>query len=167
MGADDLTTPINPPEQAAGAVDEEENKIEDDDFMNEFAGEFGPVELSESEREQANRVLQLIQITHRTIQHIIRFVKWLKGDVKASGKIAAFLTQLTARIDPFDALVDNLVVETMHERTGQVVEQAEILKAALKDLIEFVHTLKKFETRRMVSKGEVTNPAKWRQDLET
>merc|ERR1719204_2334242 len=103
---------LNSIDESTGKAEEDEEEFDDDDLLD-----FSCTILEGRALEEAIKALNLIKLTWKVLDHIIRFVRWLKGgNIKASGKIAKLLSQLYERFMKFDALVDNLVVEVMYEQ---------------------------------------------------
>jgi len=155
----------------------EENKagneleVNDDYFDNEEFFDFSTTVLDGEDLKVAMKALNLIGLSCRVVDHITRFVRWLKGgNVKAIGKISYFLSQLHERVMKFDELVDNLVVEVMYDQGGEEANRAQDLKNALIDLVSCAQKSKHFSRRKMVIReGErsrkVLSPTEWLKNV--
>merc|ERR1719233_758109 len=155
------------------SVDENKEKAEGDEeeFDDDDLLDFSCTILEGQALGEAIKALNLIKLTWKVLEHITRFVRWLKGgNIKASGKIAKLLSQLYERVMKFDAMVDNLVVEVMWEQGGEETARAQELKQALIDLVSVAQSSSHFSRRKMVIReGErsrkILSPTMWLKNI--
>jgi len=174
---EEMTKELNLGEDKEGCMggiradESKEDKERDAEKLDDDLLDFSYTALEGQALEEAIKALNLIKLTWKVLEHITRFVRWLKGgNIKTSGRITELLSKLYEKVMKFDALVDNLVVEVMYDRSGEETARAQELREALIELVSCAQRSSHFSRRKMVIReGErsrkILSPTMWLKNI--